>query len=279
MDPPIALSGRKDLLRQPLFHHLHTNLQTLRLHVWRLKPFARHLGVSRGVASHFSLCRRDSSRRLYQHRWSCYRHWCADRGHSVSHPSMAKIADFLFLRVKKGLSVSAVRGYRSTLTAVFKYKLPDLSSDFILRDMVRSFTLACLPTPVGPPSWDLVKVLEYLRGPSFEPLASQSLWTVTLKTLFLLSLATAKRVGELQALSHLIATRGSDIAVSYLQEFVAKTESVQNPLPHSFLVKSLCEFVGDLPEERLLCPVRAVHVYLEMTSSLAPQPRSLCVTA
>ena len=96
---------------------------------------------------------------------------------------------------------------------MFKFKLPDLSSVFILRDLVCSFALACPPTPVGPPSWDLVKVLEYLRGPSFEPLASQSLRTVTLKTLFLLFLATAKRVGELQALSHCIATWGSDIEV------------------------------------------------------------------
>ena len=36
--------------------------------------------------------------------------------------------------------------------------------------------------------------------------------------------------------------------------------------------------MGDLPEERLLCPVRAVHVYLGMTSSLATWPRSLFVS-
>ena len=36
VDPPIALLFSKDLLRQPHFHDLHTNLQTLRLHAWRL---------------------------------------------------------------------------------------------------------------------------------------------------------------------------------------------------------------------------------------------------
>ena len=91
-------------------------------------------------------------------------------------------------------------------------------------------------------------------------------------------LATTKRVGKLQALSHRIAAQGSDIVVSYLPEFVAKTESVQNPLPRSFSVKSLGEFLGDLPEERLLCPVRAVRVCLGMTSSLTPRPRSLFVS-
>ena len=72
-----------------------------------------------------------------------------------------------------------------------------------------------------------------------------------IKVSFLLALATAKRVGEHQALSFRVASRGPDISLAYLLEFVAKTESERNPLPHSFLVRSLEEFVGNLPEERL----------------------------
>ena len=85
-------------------------------------------------------------------------------------------------------------------------------------------------------------------------MASRDLCTVIMK-MFLLSLATAKRVGELQALSHSVAFQGNDISLSYVAEFVAKTESEQNPLPRFFLVRSLEDFVGDLPEHRLLCPV------------------------
>ena len=33
--------------------------------------------------------------------------------------------------------------------------------------------------------------------------------------------------------------------------------------------------MGDLPEERLLCLVRAARMYLDTTASLAPPPRSL----
>ena len=36
--------------------------------------------------------------------------------------------------------------------------------------------------------------------------------------------------------------------------------------------------MGDLPEERLLCPVRAVRTYLAVTSSIAPHPHSLLVS-
>ena len=152
-----------------------------------LQRFARHVGLSRGVAHQFSLCRRSLSRRLYQHRWECYRSWCPSRDHSVSNPPVSKIADILFfLRKEKHLSVSALKGYRSTLPSVFKYKIPELQDRFVLRDLIRSFEVERSLKPVGPPSWDLVKVLEYLWGPVFEPLSSKPLQIVTIKALFLL---------------------------------------------------------------------------------------------
>ena len=45
---------------------------------------------------------------------------------------------------------------------------------------------------------------------------------LTKKVLFLVSLATAKRVGELQAVSKKVSFSGGDIRLSYLPEFVAK---------------------------------------------------------
>ena len=197
----------------------------------------------------------------------------------MSFPSVAKIADFLlFLRCDKGLSISAVKGFRSMLTSVFKYRLPELSDHFLLRSLIRSFELGRPVRSPCPPNWDLCHVLEYLQGSVFEPLAAEDLRTVTCKVLFLLSLATAKRVSRLQALSRSIAFSGKGLSLSYLPEFVAKTESERNPLPRSFLVPSLEEFAGDLPEDHLLCPVQAVRVYLRCTEALRPRPRALFVS-
>ena len=84
-----------------------------------VQQLARHLGLSHGVANQFSLCRHQSSCHLYQHHWECYRAWCASLGHSVSSPTIAKIADFLFLHLDKHLSVSTIKGYRCTLVSVF----------------------------------------------------------------------------------------------------------------------------------------------------------------
>ena len=98
------------------------------------------------------------------------------------------------------------------------------------------------------------------------------------KVLFLVSLATACRVEELQAVSSSVSFSGGDIFLSYLPEFRAKSESASNPLPRYFRVHSLRDFVGYLPDELLLCPVRALMVYLDRTYSLSPPPSSLFVS-
>ena len=244
-----------------------------------LQRFTRAAGFSSAVAIQSSLARRPSSRAIYQHRWSVYRSWCRERGHSVSRPTLAKIADFLYwLRSTRGLSVSSLRGYRSALSAVFRFHLPSLSSDPVIRDLLRSFRLSSAERVLRPPAWDLSKVLQYLVTSAFEPLSQAPFRALTLKTLFLLALATAKRVGELQALSSLVTLVGADACVSYIPQFVAKSESLTRSIPRSFLVKSLADFAAGLDTDLLLCPVRALRLYLPRARSLSPGRHRLFVS-
>ena len=121
-----------------------------------LQRFTRAAGFSSAVAE-------QSSRAVYQVRWSIYRGWCHSNGHSVSRPTLAKVADFLYwLRYTRGLSVSSLRGYRSVLSAVFHFHLPSLSSDPVIRDLLRSFRLSSAERVLRPLAWDLSKVLTYL---------------------------------------------------------------------------------------------------------------------
>ena len=224
-----------------------------------LKLFACQAGFSETVAGQLALCRRTSTRLNYQARWGKFRKWCKDFHHRSSEPTIPKIAGFLtFLFKTEKAAVSTIKGYRSMLSSVYKFCLPEISTSPILKDLTRSFEISA-PRPVHrSPSWDLDKVLEYLSGPHFEPLADASFRNKTRKALFLLAMATAKRVGELQALSFSVSHRGDDLVLHYDPFFLAKTESVSNPLPRSVIVQSLVDFVGDLPE-RVLCPVRAVR--------------------
>ena len=164
------------------------------------------------------------------------------------------------------------------LVAVFKWILPEIVDAPVLRELFRSFfNRDPVPRRV-PPRWDLSMVLDALRGPPYEPLAGASFRNLTKKCLFLLALATVRRVGEIQALSSSVAWLGYDASVSYVASFVAKTESASNPIPRSFLVKSLADFVGDLEEERLLCPVRALRYYLDATRHFRPRCPRLFVS-
>ena len=244
-----------------------------------LQRFTRAAGFSSAVAEQSSLARRPSSLAVYQVRWSIYRGWCHSNGHSVSCPTLAKVADFLYwLRYTRGLSVSSLRGYRSVLSAVFRFHLPSLSSDPVIRDLLRSFRLSSAERVLRSPAWDLSKVLTYLVSPAFEPLSQASFRTLTLKTLFLLALATAKRVGELQALSAVATFVAGDACLSYIPQFVAKSESLTRSIPRSFLVKSLADFAAGLDTDLLLCPVRALRLYMLRARSLSPGRHRLFVS-
>ena len=138
--PSSVPPARQGLLRLPRSRHLSPDLSRLRLHAWRLQRFPRAAGFCSAVAEQPSLARRPSSRAVYQVRWSIYREWYHNNGHSVSRLTLARVADFLYwLRYTRGLSVSSLSGYRSVFSAVFRFHLPSLSSDSLRR------SLCCVP--------------------------------------------------------------------------------------------------------------------------------------
>ena len=106
-----------------------------------IKRFTRAGGFSKHVAQQVSLACRPSSRAGHQSKWLVFRQWCRSEGHSISRPSLSKIADFLFwLRRSCQLSVSSIMGYRSMLSAVFKSILPEISSSPVLHDFAAFFS-------------------------------------------------------------------------------------------------------------------------------------------
>ena len=164
------------------------------------------------------------------------------------------------------------------LSAVFRFHLPSLSSDPVIRDLFRSFRLSSAERVLRPLDWDFSMVLTYLVSPAFEPLSQASFRAVPLQSLFLLALAIAKRVGELQALSSIVTFVAGDACLSYIPQFVAKSESLTRSIPRSFLVTSLADFAAGLVTDLLLCPVRALRLYLLRARSLSPGRHCLFVS-
>ena len=169
---------------------------------------------------------------------------------------------FIYLRDVKKLSISAIKGYRSMLASV----QPSISSNNDISLLFQAFEKDFIKSKVSI-SWYLDVVLNFLSSDNFEPLSSCSLRKLTLKTLFLVALASAKRVGELQALSCNVGVRGDTLTLHFVDEFRAKTESVNNVLPRHFTIEGLSHLVP-FEDDRFLCPVRCLRYYLDRVSNL-----------
>jgi hypothetical protein len=114
----------------------------------------------------------------------------------------------------------------------------------------------------------LFLVLAYLReGPS-EPLETASLVKLTAKTAFLITLASARRVSEVHALSGIPADvsfeRSGDASLRFLPEFLAKNQVPGDPSPE-IAIPCLFNVLCDDDPDRLNCPVRALRIYRKRT--------------
>ena len=132
---------------------------------------------------------------------------------------------------------------------------------------------------MGADSW-VVEVLRWgYRVPfrSVSPLSSEPIPFPAYTPVSIRGKALAQEVLS-QAVSSRVAFASSDTCLSYIPEFLAKTECSSNPLPRSFVVKSLSDFAAGLTDDLLLCPVRALRRYLRRTSSIQSRPRCVFVS-
>ena len=129
------------------------------------------------------------------------------------------------------------------------------------------------------PYLELVYGAAYLVSPAFEPLSQASFRALPLTTLFLLALATAEMSWEATgSLSSIVTFVAGDECLSYIPQFVAKSESLTRSIPRSFLVTSLADFAAGLDYDLLLCPVRALRLYLLRARSLSTGRHRLFVS-
>ena len=247
-----------------------------------LKRHFRKSGFSGRAAEVLSGCLRSSTSRLYQSQWQICG-WCRGRGVAPVNATVPVVMDFLIhLCHDKGLSVSVVKGYSSALNSVLALKGRDLASSREITMLLCSFSRSVDPVELRPPAWDLALVLQSLTGAMFEPLRTCEERFLVQKMLFLLALASAKRIGELHTLSYRVShSKGwAEVSFSFVPGFVAKTQdpSFLAPRFEGFIVLALPNTRNNR-NGRLLCPERAVRCYLDHTAAHRPRCERLFVTA
>ena len=164
-----------------------------------------------------------------------------------------------------------------------KYKTGyDFGSHPVLSELIKSFAIQRPVDRPLAPKWDLAFVLTHMCKAPFEPLDKASLFYLSVKTVFLVTLATARRVSEVHALSidsdHL---RFSNLDRSLILRtqvgFLAKNQ-LPSRAPDSIIIPKLSNFCCKSDNlNHMLCPVRAVKIYLNKTKSLRKHRKRLFI--
>ena len=244
----------------------------------------RDAGFSAKVAQRVARGKlRDSSLKVYDARWGAFSDWCRSRDLDPWSVTVHQIADFLLhLFEAKKVKVRTIEGYRSAISSTLKLSGQNIGSDPYLSSLIGSFYADRPVEPSRVPKWDLSVVLSGLTKWPFESKdpTRVSLQHLTYKTVFLISLASAARRGELHALD-LTLTRWSEdrrsVTLRPRVGFMAKTHLARDPSTayRGFTLRAMSAQMDKSDPDRTLCPVRALRFYLKRTESLRAGRRAL----
>ena len=244
----------------------------------RLAPRASSIqaqGFSNEVATRIEAPQRQSTRAIYESKWSIFVKWCESHKVDFGSPSLTQVAEFLlFLFKEKNLQPSTIDGYRTAIADKIGCDKVNFGKDENLTRLLDSFHRDKPKGLRGVPSWNLSLVLHQLTQSPFEPLQKASLKHLTFKTVFLLALGSGKRRSEIHAWVHRNIRHQEDWAnVSLFPSpcFLSKNQLAKEG-PSSVapvIIPALAPTLDkSLKEDRTLCPVRALRYYLDKTKDL-----------
>ncbi|XP_059380084.1 uncharacterized protein LOC132115689 [Carassius carassius] len=229
-------------------------------------------GLPEHVLDTISQARALSTRRLYASKWSVFSTWYSDHGENPTSCDVSVILSFLQELLEKGRTPSMLKVYVATIAASHALIAGQSvgRNDLVVRFM-RGARRLHPPCTATVPSWDLPTVLRALKGAPLEPLQSIDLKALSLETALLLALASVKRVGDLQALSISpncleFGPNDSKVFLKPRHGYVPKVLS--KPFRAQVVTLSALQNTEDDPGLNLLCPVRALKVYLERSAPI-----------
>ena len=243
-----------------------------------LRAILRAKGHSREAANMMSRCLRESSQQVYESHWSRFVAFCRTKRWQVFQVRSHHFSTYMMHLFRDDLLPSTIISHRTSVASVLRHWVYDPAADPHIKLLVRAFWLERLVQRRIMPKWDLHLVLLSLMRP---PFTSQSeddgessddvipLKWRTLKCLFLLALASARRRSYLHALSiapgRCVFARGNtqrQLVVSLFPEpgFLAKNQ-LPTQAPEWITVPGIAH-LNPMEPERMLCPVRKLKLYI-----------------
>ncbi len=228
-------------------------------------------GLPQAVVETITQARAPSTRQAYALKWSLFANWCSSRREDPRRCTIGVVLSFLQERLERRLSPSTLKVYVAAIAA--HHDAVDGRSlgkhDLIVRFLRGARRLNPSRPPLMP-SWDLSIVLVGLQRGPFEPLDSVELKYLSAKTALLTALTSIKRVGDLQAfsVSEECLVFGPDYSHVVLRPrpgYVPKVPTT--PFRDQVVnLQALPSEEAD-PALALLCPVRALRIYVDRTRS------------
>ena len=168
-----------------------------------VRPALQRKKFSTAALVRISAARRPPTLKVYEGKWNIFVKWCKQNSLDSLTLTVPQLAEFfLGLFETRKLSPITIRGYRSMIADTYRHHgLYEVGKDKDLSDLMVNFDRSRPKTSVLFPCWNLARVLTWLNSQTFELLDSASVSDLTLKTCFLISLASACWISEVHALS------------------------------------------------------------------------------
>ena len=152
------------------------------------------------VAETIAALQRLSTRTIYQSKWALFERWCRENssGFLRSH-SKTNLRFFHVSVLRHKQAPSTIDGYRTAIVDTLAPAGLHISQSSDLNRLLSSFHRDRPKSSRNLPKWNLSVVLNELTKAPFEPMKDTDLKHLTLKTAFVLGLASGKRRSEIHA--------------------------------------------------------------------------------
>ena len=222
---------------------------------------------------------RDSSSNVYNSHWKAFALWANNKGICPNDLSFITLAEYLVYLFSQNKKVNTILVHKASISSVLKLLNPPMAiQESTLHNVIRRMNILRPQEQEALPRWHLSMVLKGLMKPPFAINGTDrhiSLELLSYKTAFLVDLASGARGSELVALSRAshnlefttLASGAKQVSIRMVPKFIPKNQRPEI-IPEPIKFPGMA-YLFPNESERLLCPVRALGLYIVKSAERA----------
>ena len=222
---------------------------------------------------------RDSSSHVYNSHWKAFALWANEKCLHPQDLSFINLAEYLVHLFSQNKKVNTILVHKASISSVLKLLNPPTAiQEGTLQNVIRQMTILRPREQEVLPRWHLSIVLKGLMKPPFTINGSDrhiSLELLSYKTAFLVPLASGARGSKLVALPRaehnleftILPSGAKQVSIRMVPKFIPKNQRPE-VIPEPIKFPGMAHLFPNDPE-RLLCPVRALGLYIVRSAERA----------